>query len=80
LQKKLKEMEEAQKNAWDELEQLSHKLQEERKKNMTNVISERMKAIKVSVGVLLYTTLYVYNCSYTNMPYSILIYILCMYT
>ena len=39
-------MEEAQKNAWEELEQMSRHLQEERKKNLSNIISERMKAIK----------------------------------
>ena len=46
LQMRLKEMEESQKNAWDELETMSRNLLEERKKNMSIVISERMKAIK----------------------------------
>lgn len=40
LQKRLDEAEEAQKNAWEELEIMSRNLQEERKKNMSNVISE----------------------------------------
>jgi hypothetical protein len=39
-------MEEAQHTAWDELETLNQKLQEERKKNMSNVLTDRMKAIK----------------------------------
>ena len=44
--KKLVEMEEAQKNAWDEKERLSRALEEERQANMNTVITQMMQGVK----------------------------------
>lgn len=46
LEKKLKQMEEEQKNAWEEKERLSQALAAERQSNMNNVISTMMRDLK----------------------------------
>lgn len=46
LEKRLKAMEEEQKNAWDEREKLSQELEAERQSNMNSVISNMMKDMK----------------------------------
>ena len=43
LERKLREMEEAQRNAWDEKEILSRALEEERQANMNTVITNMMQ-------------------------------------
>ena len=46
LERKLKEMEANQMNAWEEKEKLSQALEAERQANMNNVISEMMNTVK----------------------------------
>jgi len=45
-ERKLKELQEAQKSAWEEREQLSKQLEEERQSNMNTVISNMMTTVK----------------------------------
>jgi hypothetical protein len=46
LERKLREMEANQLNAWEEKEKLSQALEAERQANMNNVISEMMNSVK----------------------------------
>lgn len=46
LERKLREMEANQLNAWEEKEKLSQALEAERQANMNNVISEMMNGVK----------------------------------
>ena len=46
VERRLKEMEEAQRNAWDEKEKLSKALEEERQANMNTVITQMMQGVK----------------------------------
>jgi hypothetical protein len=46
LERKIKEMEANQLNAWEEKEKLSQALEAERQANMNNVISEMMNTVK----------------------------------